>query len=80
MSDRLIYGQILEMGLFIRNNDINLIDTLETAIGDRQETIYVRGQINSHHLSTFVGYQIKKPRILMGKTIMILAPDGGGNQ
>ena len=49
-------------------------------VPDRQQAIGVRRQINTHDGSLLVDHMIDETRILMGKTIMGLLPDVGGEQ
>ena len=49
-------------------------------IGDRQQAIRVRRQIDPHDVGFLVGDVIDEARILVGKAVVILAPDMRGEQ
>ena len=80
MRHGLIHGQVLQMGLFVADDDIDLIFTAQAVIRYRQQSIGIGRQIDPGHLWAFVDHQVQKSGVLMGKAIVILAPDGRGDQ
>ena len=80
MLDRLVHGEVLQMTLFVRNNDIDVVGAAEAVISHGQKAIDIRWQINTCDVRTFVGDQVEKARILMAETVVILAPHRGSDQ
>jgi hypothetical protein len=80
VPNRLIDGQVLEMRLLVRNNDVDIVDTTKTVVRHRKDTIGVGGQIDAGYAGALVCDQIQKARILVAETVMVLAPYGGGDQ
>jgi hypothetical protein len=49
-------------------------------VGDAEQTIRVRGQVNANDPDAFIGDHIQKPRILMREAVVILLSDVRGQQ
>ena len=80
MFDGGIHIQVLQVLLLIAHDDVNVVGAVQAMVGDGKEAINVRGQVNPCHRWTFVQDYIEEARILVGKAVMVLAPDGRGNQ
>src|ERR1700722_1946196 len=68
------HGQVLKMFLLVRDNDIDVIAGPEAMIRDAKQAVCIRRQVNAHHIGPFVGDHVKKSRILVRKSVMILPP------
>src|ERR1035441_6289986 len=72
--------QVLQVALFVRDNDVDVIFRSQTMIGYRQQTVGIRGEVDAGYCGTLIEHDIEKPRILVCKAILILTPHGRGNQ
>src|ERR1017187_2035882 len=68
--------QVLQMLLFVRDNDVNVVLRAQAMICYRQQTIGIRWEIDAGYCGTLVEHDIEKPRILVRKAIVILTPHG----
>lgn len=68
------------MVLLVGYDDVDVIGAPEAMVCDAQKTIRVRWQIDADDFRGFVSYDIQKSRILMCKSIVILSPDGCGQE
>ena len=75
MLDRLIHGEPLRRRLLARNDEVDEVTASKTHVGDIQQTVGVRRQIDPHDLCLLISDMIDKPGILMGKAVMVLSPD-----
>lgn len=78
--NRLLQRQMLQMELLIGDDNIYIADAAQTVVRHRQQAVGIGRQINTGDLGTFVGHNIQKPRVLMAKAVVVLAPDHRGNQ
>ena len=76
----LVHIKPLGSRLFTGNNNIHIIAATETVIRHRKQTVGVRREIYAHDLGFLVYNVIDEARILMAKTVMILAPHVRGEQ
>ena len=68
--------QVLQMLLFVRDNDVDVVFRSQAMIGYGEQTVGVRREIDARHRGAFVEYYIQKPRILVREAVMILTPHG----
>ena len=75
MGYGLVHAEILQMGLFVRDDYIDVIAGAQAVVGDAEETICVRRQVNADYTGAFVGDHVEEAGILMRETVVILTPD-----
>src|SRR4051812_44327499 len=80
MRDRRVHIQILQVLLFVADDHVHIVLTSQAVIGNRQQAVHVGWQIDARDIRTFIYDNVEKSRILVGKAIMVLAPDRRGNQ
>ena len=68
------------MILLVCYNHIDIVSALEAVIHRRQQAISIGRQIYPDDLRRLVAEDIKETRILMREAIVILTPDGGGQE
>ena len=68
------------MILLIGDDDIDVVGTAETVVGDGEETISIGGEVDAYDFRAFVGHDVEETWILVGEAIVILSPDGGGKE
>src|ERR1700757_335061 len=76
MADRGIDVEVLQMLLFVRDNDVDVVFGSQAMIGYRQQTIGIWWEIDARNRGAFIEYYIQEVRILVRKAIVILAPHG----
>ena len=64
-----------EVHLFVRDDDVDVIDTLQAMVGDRQQAIGVGRQVDADHARALVGNHVQEAGILVRKAVVVLAPD-----
>jgi hypothetical protein len=73
MSDCIVHVEILEMLLLISDNDVDVVGATETMVGHREQAVGVWWEVDSYNFRAFVGDNVKKSRVLMGKAIVVLS-------
>ena len=68
------------MRLLVGDDDVDVIGAAKTMIGHAQQTIRIGRQVDARDLRAFVDDQIEEAGILMREAVVILTPDGGGDQ
>ena len=80
MFDRLVHRQPLRSRLFAGDDDVDIVAAAQTVIGDRQERVRVRRQIDAHDLGFLVHDVIDEPGVLVAESVVILPPDVGATR
>src|SRR5262249_19754016 len=80
MGDGLVHGQVLKVHLLITDDYVDVVLTPQAVIGNGQQSVDVRRQVNPGNSRALVQDHVKETGILMGKAVVVLPPDGGGNQ
>ena len=69
-----IHGQPLRRGMFAGDHDVDVMPAAQAVVHDGEQTVGVGRQVNPDDLGLFVHDVVDKARILMGETVVILAP------
>src|SRR5215471_13684918 len=80
VGDSRIHDEVLQVLLFIADDYVDVVLAPQAVVGNRQQRVDVRRQVNSHHFGALVKNHVQEPGVLMGKTVVVLPPDGGSNQ
>jgi hypothetical protein len=80
MLDGGVHVQVLEMVLLVGHDHVDVVAALQAMVDRREQGVDVRRQIDAGDLRILVDHDIQKARILMGETVVVLAPDGRGDQ
>ncbi len=80
MANRRFHIEPLPFGLLAGHDHVDVVAAAQAVIRHRQQAIGVRRQIYPHDIGFLVGDMIDEAGILMGKAVMILAPDMGGQK
>ncbi len=70
-----VHIQILQVHLLVRNDDIDVVAASEAVVRDREQTVGVGGQVDARHFRALVRHNVDKARVLVSKSVVILAPD-----
>jgi hypothetical protein len=66
--------------LFVANNYIDVVGAFQTVIGNAEQGIGIRRQINTAHVRAFVHDHIEETGILVSEPVVVLAPHGGSDE
>ena len=80
MADGRIHVQPLPLRLLAGDDQIDVVAAAQAMIGDRQQAVRIGRQIDAHDVGLLVGDMIDEAGILVGKAVVILAPDMRGQQ
>ena len=80
VRDRGIHVQVLQVQLLVGNDHVDVVLAAQTVIGNRQEPVHIRRQIDARYFGSLVHDDVEEARILVRKAVVILTPDGGGDQ
>ena len=80
MFDGSIHIHVLQVHLLVRDDYVDVVLTPQTVISDGQKRVHIRRKINARYIGALVHNHVKEPWILVSKAVMVLTPDGGGNQ
>ena len=73
--DRLIHGQPLRRDLLAGDDDVHVVAAAQAVVGDGQQAIGVRRQIDAHDLRLLVHHVVDEAGVLMAEPVVILPPD-----
>lgn len=68
------------MHLFVCNDNVHVVDTLQAVVSDRQQAVSVGGQVDPHDVGTLVDDHVEEAGALVRKAVVILSPDERSNQ
>ena len=68
------------MDLFVGHDDIDIVGAAQAVVGYGQQAVGVGWQVDSHHVGALVDDHVEKAGVLMGETVVVLAPDQGGDE
>jgi hypothetical protein len=68
------------MYLFVRYDDVDIVNASEAVVSHRKQAVSVRRQIDAHNAGALVRDHVEKTGILMGETVVVLPPDQSGDQ
>ena len=80
VPDCSVHVHVLQMHLLVGDDHVDVILAAQTMIGHGQERVDVRWKINSGYVGALVHHHIEKPGILVSEAVVILTPDGRGDQ
>ena len=78
--DRLVHGQPLGRRLLAGDDDIDVVPAAQAVIGDRQQAVSVRRQIDPDDLRLLVYDVVDEPGVLMAEAVVVLPPYVAGQQ
>ena len=80
MPDGGIHIEPLQCRLFARHDHIHVVPAAQAVVGDGQQAVGVRRQIDAHHVRLLVHHVIDEAGVLMAEAVVILPPDVRGEQ
>ena len=78
--ERLVHRQPLGGRLLAGDDDIDVVPAAQAVIGNGQQAVGVRRQIDPDDLGLFIDDVVDEPRVLMAEAVVVLAPDVTGQQ
>ena len=70
-----VHGQPLRSRLLARDDDVDVVAAAQAMVGNRQQAVGVRRQIDADDLGFLVDDVVDEARVLVGEAVVILAPD-----
>ena len=64
-------------GLLAGDDDVHVVAAAQAVVGDGQQGVGVGRQVDADHVGFLVDDDVEKAGILMGETVVVLAPDVG---
>ena len=71
---------VLEVILFVGDDDIDVVATVEAVIHYGEETVPVGWEIDAYDFGRFISDDVEKAWILVGEAVVILTPHGCGEE
>src|ERR1035438_781035 len=68
--------QVLQVALFVRDNDVDVIFRSQAMIGYGEQTVGIRREVDASYRRALIEHYIQKARVLVRKAIVILTPYG----
>src|SRR5664280_1096194 len=75
VGDRLLDRQVVERRLLAGDDHVDVVAAAQAVIGDRQQAVGVRREIDANDLRLLVDDVVDEARILMGEAVVVLAPN-----
>src|SRR5215831_15137831 len=73
--DGLVHGKPNRGRLLSRDDEIYVVAAAETVVGNAEEAVGVRRQVDADDLGLFVNNMIDEPWVLVTEAVMVLPPD-----
>src|SRR5215467_15860825 len=80
VGDRGVHIEVLQVLLFVADDHVDVVLAAQAMIGDGEQSIHIRRQVDSRDIGAFVDDDVKKAGVLVGEAVVILAPDGRRDQ
>src|SRR5258706_8254727 len=80
MLDGGLHIEPLPLRLLAGDYDVYVMLAPQAVVSDCKQRVRIRREVNSREFSPFIGDNVEKARVLMGKAVMILPPDVRGKQ
>src|SRR5207248_7869780 len=75
-----VHIDIQQVRLLVCDNDVDVVGAAQAVGRDRQQAVRVGRQVDARDTRALIGNDIQEPWILVCETVVILPPNGGGNQ
>ena len=75
VGDRVLHRQELERGLLAGDDDVDVVAAAQAVVGDREEAVRVRRQVDADDLRLLVHDVVDEAGILVREAVVVLAPD-----
>ena len=75
VRDRVLDREVGERGLLARDDDVDVVPAAQAVVGDGEERVGVRRQVDADHLGLLVHDVVDEPRVLVREAVVVLAPD-----
>ena len=80
MLDSRLQVQPLRRRVLARDDDVDVVAAAQAVVHHREQAIGVRRQIDAHDLGLFINDMVNEAGVLVGKAVVILPPDMGGEE
>ena len=80
VGDRLVHRQVVERRLLAGDDHVDVVLRAQAVVGDRQERVRVRRQVDADDLRLLVHDVVDEPGVLVREAVVVLPPDVRGEQ
>jgi hypothetical protein len=75
VGDGVVDREVVQRGLLARHDHVHVVARAQAVVGDREQAIGVRRQVDADDLGLLVDDVIDEARVLVGETVVVLTPD-----
>ena len=80
VDDGGFHFQVVELGLLAGHDHVHVVAAAQAVVGDREQAVGVRRQIDADHLRLLVHHVVDEAGILVREPVVVLPPDVRGEQ
>ena len=80
VANGFLHSHELEMVLLVAHHDIDIVVAAQAMLRGEEQAVGVRRKVDPGHLRAFVDHQVQEARVLMGEPVVVLPPNGRGDQ
>ena len=74
VADRVVHRQVVEGRLLAGDDDVDVVATAETVVGDGEQRVRVRRQVDADELGLLVDHVVDEAGILVREAVVVLTP------
>ena len=75
VDDRVVHREVVERRLLARDDHVDVVAAAQAVVGDREQRVRVRRQVDADHLGLLVDDVVDEARVLVREAVVVLAPD-----
>ena len=80
VQDRGLHVQPVRIGLLARHDHVHVVAAAQAVVGDGQQRVGVRRQVDPDHLGLLVHHVVDEARVLVAEAVVVLPPHVRGEQ
>ena len=75
-----VFVEVLEVRLFVGDDDVDVVDGAEAVVGYGEEAVGVGRKVDAGDGGGLVGDDVEEAGVLVGEAVVVLAPDERGDE
>ena len=80
VQDGLVHREPVRGLVLARHDHVDVVAAAQAVVGDREQRVRVRGQVDPGHLGLLVDHVVDEAGVLVGEAVVVLAPHVRGEQ
>ena len=80
MLDGGVFVEVLEVGLLVGDDDVDVVDGAKAVVGHGEEAVGVGREVDAGDVGGLIGDDVEEAGILVGEAVVILTPDERGDE